>query len=438
MAEALPVQPWMTDPATTAVIDALERAGGADGARFVGGCVRNAILGAPVADIDIATPLTPPAVIEALAAAGIKAIPTGVDHGTITAVCRGQPFEITTLRRDVETDGRRAVVAFTTDWGEDAARRDFRLNALYADRAGRLFDPTGAGLADARAGAIVFVGEAETRIREDALRIPRYFRFLAWYGRGDPDPAALAACRAGRDRLAGLSAERIGHELTKLLAAPDPRLAVRLMAEAGVLERLAPGAGDLRRFNALVGLEAGTPETRDPILRLAALLPDDPAAGRAVATGLRLANAQRDRLIAALGDDGPALGPGMSPRQLRQAVWALGAGAFADRALLAWAGSDPPADAAASAGWREALALARGWRRPAPPFAGEAILAAGLTPGPRVGEILRSVERWWIDNDFPDDPPALAARLAAAIRDSEDQAVTTDPASTLTGQDVRV
>jgi poly(A) polymerase len=153
----------------------------------------------------------------------------------VTAVARGRPFEITTLRRDVETDGRRAVVAFTTDWAEDAARRDFRLNALYADRAGRLHDPTGAGLADARAGRVVFVGDAATRIREDGLRIARYFRFLAWYGRGDPDPAALAACEAERDRLSGLSAERIGHELMTLLAAEDPRRAVRLMARTGVL-----------------------------------------------------------------------------------------------------------------------------------------------------------------------------------------------------------
>jgi poly(A) polymerase len=409
----------MTHPATTAVIDALERAGGADCARFVGGCVRNVLLGAPVADIDIATALTPPAVLEALSAGGVKAIPTGIDHGTITAVSRGQPFEITTLRRDVETDGRRAVVAFTTDWAEDAARRDFRLNALYADRAGRLFDPTGHGLADARAGAVVFVGDAATRIREDALRIVRYFRFLAWYGRGDPDPAALTACREGRDLLAGLSAERIGQELTKLLAAPDPRLAVRLMAEAGVLERLAPGAGDLRRFDALVDLEAGGPGQADPILRLAALAPGDPDVGRAVATRLRLANAQRDRLVAALGAD-PPLGPAMSPRGMRRAIWTLGAETFADRARLAWAGSDAPGDPAVSAGWRDALALARTWRRPTPPVTGETILAAGLTPGPRVGEILRAVERWWIDNDFPDEAAAVARRLAAAIREAGD------------------
>ena len=181
---------------TRAVVGALEAAGGAGCARFVGGCVRNALTGHPVADIDIATTLTPDEVIAALVAARLKAVPTGVDHGTITAVSGGKPFEITTLRRDVETDGRHAVVAFTEDWVEDARRRDFRLNALYADAEGRLYDPTGEGVADARAGRIVFVGDPKTRIREDALRILRFFRFLAWYGRGEPDGPSLAACGA--------------------------------------------------------------------------------------------------------------------------------------------------------------------------------------------------------------------------------------------------
>src|SRR5581483_1607408 len=173
----------MTKPQTRAVIEALEAAGGAGCARFVGGCVRNAILRQPIGDIDIATKLTPDQVTRALETAGLKAVPTGVEHGTVTAVAGGHPYEITTLRRDVETDGRRAVVAFTTDWAEDAMRRDFRLNALYADPNGKLYDPTAGGLADARAGRIVFVGDAETRIREDALRILRFFRFSAWYGR---------------------------------------------------------------------------------------------------------------------------------------------------------------------------------------------------------------------------------------------------------------
>ena len=194
MIESLGAQGWMTAPATKAVIAALEAAGGAGCARFVGGCVRNALIRRPIVDIDIATTLTPDAVTKALTDAGLKAVPTGIEHGTITAVASGKPFEVTTLRRDVETDGRRAVVAFTTDWAEDAQRRDFRLNALYVDPTGKLYDPTGGGLADARAGRIVFVGDAETRIREDALRILRFFRFQAWYGQR----------RAGRRRPGGL------------------------------------------------------------------------------------------------------------------------------------------------------------------------------------------------------------------------------------------
>ncbi|HEY2481791.1 MAG TPA: CCA tRNA nucleotidyltransferase, partial [Caulobacteraceae bacterium] len=188
-------------------MDALIAAAGKDGARFVGGCVRDALLGREVGDIDIATPLTPPQVKAALQAAGIATVLTGEAHGVITAVCQGRPFEIATLRRDVETDGRHAVVAFTTDWDEDAARRDFRLNALYADRDGAILDPTGHGVADARAGAVVFVGEPQARIREDALRILRFFRFFAGYGRGQPDAAALAACAELRDLAASLSAE---------------------------------------------------------------------------------------------------------------------------------------------------------------------------------------------------------------------------------------
>ena len=194
--ETIGVRPWMELSATRAVMEALESRGYAGCARFVGGCVRNSLLGQPIDDIDIATTLTPDQVTEALEGVGVKVVPTGVDHGTVTAVSEGRAYEITTLRRDVSTDGRRAVIAFTQNWEEDAVRRDFRLNALYADGEGRIFDPTGEGVADAKAGRIVFVGDAMTRIREDYLRILRFFRFQAWYGRGDPDPAALAACKA--------------------------------------------------------------------------------------------------------------------------------------------------------------------------------------------------------------------------------------------------
>ncbi|WP_409515215.1 CCA tRNA nucleotidyltransferase, partial [Brevundimonas sp.] len=289
-------QPWLEASATRAVMTALETAGGTGCARFVGGCVRNSLLDQPVDDIDIATRLTPDQTMAALKAAGLKAVPTGVEHGTVTGVSERRPYEITTLRRDVETDGRRAVVAFTQDWAQDAARRDFRLNALYADAAGQVFDPTGGGLADAAAGRIVFVGEAQTRIREDYLRILRFFRFYAWYGRGAPDAAGLAACaalKAGMDRL---SAERVSKELLKLLAAPDPRSAVQAMAEAGVLDRVLPQVQPLTLFQAICDL------TPDPVLRLSALLPAEAAAVAGVAGALRLSNAQRDRLTAAVAD----------------------------------------------------------------------------------------------------------------------------------------
>jgi poly(A) polymerase len=410
--ETLPVQPWMRSPRTQAVMAALAAAGGADCARFVGGCVRNALSGHPVDDVDIATTLPPERVIAALEAAGLRAAPTGLDHGTVTAVARGQPFEITTLRRDVETDGRRAVVAFTTDWAEDAQRRDFRLNAVYADAQGGLYDPTGEGAADARAGRIVFVGDADTRIAEDALRILRFFRFQAWYGRGEPDPAGLAACARGVDRLAGLSAERVSKELLKLLAAADPRPAVRLMAQAGALAKALPEARDLRRFDRLVEIETGQLFQADAALRLAALLPDDPAAGAAVAERLRLSNAQRARLTAALGS-APRIVSWMSPREARRALYRLGVEAFCDRALLAWAASDR---LAAAMQWRALLAMAASWPRPSPPITGAEVKAAGVPEGPLVGAVLREVEDWWIDNDFPDDRLAAVEQLKAVAQ----------------------
>ena len=412
MSETLPIQPWMTHPATVAVMDALARAGGEEAARFVGGCVRNALLGRDVGDIDIATTLAPDAVTAALKSAGLKAVPTGIAHGTVTAVAMGRPFEITTLRRDVETDGRHAVIAFTTDWSLDAARRDFRFNALYADRAGRLFDPTGAGLDDLRAGAVVFVGDAAARIAEDALRIPRFFRFLAWYGRGEPDAAALAACQEHRALVRDLSAERVTKELLTLLAAQDPRAAVRLMARTGVLELILPEADELTRFEAMVKIETEMLFSEDALLRLAALLPGDPAVGEATARRLRLSNSQRGRLTQAL-DGEPPLVSWMSPRQTRQAVWHLGADVFCDRVMLAWAGSERPAS---TTQWRALLAMAQSWPRPSFPLTGEEVVAAGVPRGPLVGKVLREVESWWIDNDFIDDKLSLVERLKSVAQ----------------------
>jgi poly(A) polymerase len=412
MTDTLPPQRWMTRPATAAVMAALESAGGADCARFVGGCVRNALLRRPITDIDIATTLTPDRVIQALTHAGLKAVPTGVEHGTVTAVSSGQPYEITTLRRDVETDGRRAVVAYTTDWGEDAQRRDFRLNALYADAEGRLFDPTSGGLDDARAGRIVFVGDAETRIREDALRILRFFRFQAWYGQGEPDAAGLAACAALKDLIRNLSAERVSAELFKLLAAEDPRGVVRLMAQSGVLAVALPEARGLERFERLVAIETEMLFTEDALLRLAALLPDDPPTAAELAERLRLSNVQKDRLVAAL-DPQPQLVSWMSPRETRKLVYRLGAQALCDRVTLAWAASDRPK---AAPQWRALLPTAQSWAPPRFPLTGDEVLAAGVPKGPQVGEVMREVEAWWVDNDFPDDKLALIERLKAVVQ----------------------
>ncbi len=412
MTTTLPRQTWLTHPSTVKVMTALSAAGGEDCARFVGGCVRNALLRKPVSDIDIATTLTPDQVTSALRAAGLKAIPTGVEHGTVTAIADSKPFEITTLRRDFETDGRRAVVAFTTDWAEDAARRDFRINALYADQSGTVFDPTGGGLTDLEARAIVFVGDAETRIREDALRILRFFRFLAWYGRGEPDAVAIEACGKLRDLVATLSAERVAKEMLTLLGAEDPRTAVRLMAATGVLGVVLPEAAHLDRFERLVTIETEQLFTEDALLRLASMLPDEPARGAALAERLRLSNAQKTRLSVALGTD-PPLVSWMSPRQVRQIVYRLGPEAFCDRITLAWAGAERQG---AAMQWRALLPLARGWTAPTLPLSGEEVAAAGVPKGPMVGAVLREVEAWWVDSDFTLDKLSIIERLKSVVQ----------------------
>lgn len=398
MSRVLQGQAWLTASPTQAVMAALAAAGGSGCARFVGGCVRNAVLGAPIDDVDIATTLQPEAVVKALKAAGLKSVPTGIEHGTVTAIAERQPFEITTLRRDVSTDGRRATVAFTDDWAEDAARRDFRLNALYADADGVILDPTGAGYDDALAGRIVFVGEPEQRIAEDYLRILRFYRFYAWYGRGAPDAAAVAACAALAEGVERLSAERVSKELLKLLAAPDPRSAVRLMDQAGVLGRVLPPPIGLKLFEAMVGI------SDDPLLRLSALLPDDAEAVGAAALRLRLSNAQRDRLVAAVAAQAD---PAMSDAETRAAVWRAGRQALEDRLHRAWAAG---ADAAAV---RRLLALAASWTPPRMPVGGRDLARLGLKPGPETGRLLKAFEEGWIADDFPDH--GHEARLKALM-----------------------
>ncbi|MBU1385635.1 MAG: CCA tRNA nucleotidyltransferase [Alphaproteobacteria bacterium] len=401
MTTRLAGQPWLTASATRAVIAALEAAGGPGCARFVGGCVRNSLIGQPVADIDIATTLKPEDTDRAIRAAGLKAVPTGIAHGTVTAVAERRPFEITSLRRDVSTDGRKATVAFTDDWAEDAARRDFRLNALYADAAGEVFDPTGEGVADALAGRIIFVGDPETRIREDFLRILRFFRFHAWYGRGAPDPAALAACRELAPGMVRLSAERVSSELMKLLAASDPRAAMAAMAEAGVLEQILPEGQPSAAFEAAVQQET------DAVVRLMLLLPADEVVVREAATRLRLSNAVRDRLAHAAAAY-PAVDLSMSDREARAGLYRLGAPAFSDAVRRRRAEAPGRADEA-----RSLLDLAGGWAPPRLPVGGRDLARLGVEPGPDTGRLLKAFEDGWIADDFP--TTGHAERLAALI-----------------------
>ena len=391
MTARLGEQDWLTSAATRAVVAALEAAGGPDCARFVGGAVRNALLGQAVDDIDIATTLEPEAAFAAIKAAGLKAVPTGLAHGTVTAVSGHRPYEITTLRRDVTTDGRNATVAFTDDWSEDAARRDFRLNALYADLTGTIYDPTGQGVEDALAGRVIFVGDPVTRIREDYLRILRFFRFYAWYGRDVPDAAAMAACAAEVEGLTRLSAERVSKELMKLLAAPDPRRAVQAMAATGVLARILPEAVAGTLFQRLCGLSP------DPVLRLAALVPTDEKGLRTLAAGLRLSNAVRDRLVAG-AQAAAVVRLDMSDPAARAAVYRLGARAIEDaltrrRAALSSAAVDDG----------RLTALVSGWTPPALPVGGRDLARLGVAPGPETGRLLKAFEAEWIADDFPAD-----------------------------------
>jgi poly(A) polymerase len=398
-----PISPsWLSGEGTQAVMAALDAAR-PGGSRFVGGCVRNVFRGTTQDDddIDIATQLEPPATMAALQAAGIRALPTGIDHGTITAIYKGRPFEITTLRRDVETDGRRAVVAFTQDWAEDAARRDFRLNALYADLNGRVFEPIAEGVADALSGRVIFIGDADERLREDYLRILRFFRFNAWYGE-TIDPDGLAACARQMQGLDRIAAERIWKELKKLLAAPDPSAAVLAMEESGVLEQVLPGteAGGLV---ALCEAEKRAGLSADPMRRVMALLPRRGREVDAMAARLKLSNEEHRRL-SAWASAGMDHVEGLAPLDLHAAIYAYGPEAVADRAVVEAAQTER-IDALAAR-----LDTITGWKRPVFPVGGDDAMAAGLS-GPEVGQALRAAEAAWIDSDFTMGRTELLALL---------------------------
>ncbi len=338
-------------------------------------------------------------------------MPTGIEHGTVTAIASGKPFEVTTLRRDVSTDGRRAVVAFTTDWKEDAARRDFTMNALYAARDGEIFDFFG-GVADLEAGRVRFVGDPVTRIREDYLRILRLFRFHAWYGKGELDAPALQAAALDKAGIRQLSGERIQKEMLTLLAADNPMPVMRVMAASGILTEVLSGELNLARLERLVGIDADAFFTPDPLLRLAALLPADIGRVTTLAERWKLSGAQRSRLedIAAAR---AKIVSYLSVRELRKLVYRLGLPLFRDLAFLKWA-EDPRASNAIQ--WRALLEVAGTWPRPKFPLSGRDVMLAGVPEGPLVGEVLAEVEEWWIDADFTDDEFSLAERLKAVAQ----------------------
>lgn len=382
----LPDAAWRETPGLDAMIEAL---GVRDGAiRFVGGAVRDSLLDLNVTDVDCATLLAPGEVLERLEAAGIKAVPTGIKHGTITAVLDRKPYEITTLRRDVATDGRHAEIAHTDDWREDAARRDFTINALSADPlTGEIFDYFD-GEADLQARRVRFIGDPLKRIAEDHLRILRFFRFHARFGEGPPDTAGIEAASARANDLMALSRERIADELLKILALPDPSDTVRLMIERGIFAPVLPEIVDVDGLERLIEREKTFGQSADPIRRLAALLPPEPDIATAIATRLKLSRAQRSRLATAA-----ARMPGDTamPRALG---YRLGMEGAIDRLMLCPTNDIVTGDA-----------LARLIANPPPrfPLKGGELISMGVEAGPQVTAKLREIEDAWIAEDFPDE-----------------------------------
>ena len=376
--------------------------------RFVGGCVRNALLERAVNDIDLATQLEPKAMMAALDAAKIRYVETGVAHGTITAVIKGTPYEITSLRKDVETDGRRAVVSFTQDWAVDAQRRDLTVNALYADLSGQVYDPTGEGLDDLKAGKLRFVGEADARIREDYLRLLRYFRFMAWYGGEAPfDSEALKAARENQSGLKTLSAERVWSELKKLLSAPDPARAIRVMSQQGILETLLPESSNADGLELFVKLEQRESLAPDPLVRLMAMSARESLQVALLCKRLKMSNAETARLRG-WADGGEVLDPYADERAKLQAIYKSGNEVVVDRARLRAAGEP---DVIKSAHWISLADLAAGWTRPNFPLTGKDLQAAGVKPGPEMGRIMKALEALWVRSGFTVDKPKLLTAL---------------------------
>lgn len=390
---------WMQWPETAVVMDVFAKENAA--ARFVGGCVRDGLLGLSTEDVDICTPLRPDDVVALMQAGGHKAIPTGIKHGTVTIVINHRHFEITTLRVDVKTFGRHAEVAFTDDWELDAHRRDFTMNALYADADGRIYDPVG-GIDDLKRGLIRFVGTAEKRITEDRLRVLRFFRFFARFGKTDPDPASLKACQAAAQDLSNLAPERIQKELLRLLATPDPVPSATLMYDAGVLRALLPAAGNIARLDRLV--KSG--RSADPVIRLAALL----GAGQEVAeqTGqlLRLSRKDRLRLLNMSEVD---FNIDIDRKAARRWFYRLGAPSFEEQAMLLLA------DNPDHTGFAEILAGLKTWQPSEFPVKARDFMDLGMTAGPELGIAMRSAEEWWVAEDFEPAKAEIMAKFALPV-----------------------
>jgi poly(A) polymerase len=389
----LPEQSWSGRAGIRKLLEALDAPQGQT--RFVGGMVRDTLLGLSVSDFDLATRLQPQDVTERLKRSGIKAVPTGIAHGTVTAVLSSGPVEVTTLRRDVSTDGRRATIAYTDDWKEDAARRDFTINALSADPgSGEVHDYFG-GLADLEARRVRFIGDPLTRIAEDHLRILRFFRFHARFGRGAPDAGALAACAARANDLMALSRERIADELLKLLAMPNPVPAIASMVENGIFRPVLPEIEEqgTERLKALVEQERASEVQPEPVRRLAALLPPDPELSASVAARLRLSKKAAKRLVSAADrSQGVA-----EPKTL---AYMIGVDEAVDRLLLA------DADAA------QKVKTLTGWSKPRFPLTGGDLIAMGLKPGPEVARTLQAIESQWVAEGFPDEEKVCALARA--------------------------
>jgi poly(A) polymerase len=380
-------------------------------ARVVGGAVRNTLMNLPRGDVDIATTATPPEVIRRVEAAGFKAVPTGIDHGTITVVIRGEPFEVTTLRVDVETFGRKAAVRFGRDWKTDAERRDFTMNALSVSADGRLYDYVG-GLSDLEARHVRFIGDPATRIAEDYLRILRFFRFHAAYGNGEPDAAGVAACIAGRHGLEKLSRERVRMELLKLLVADGAAPALVTMSDAGLLVSLLAGVPLIATFAKMTALEAALGIPPDPIRRLAALNVVVAEDAERMWQRLRLANAEHERL-GSMADAWSRLSPVAGENAGQALLYRLGPDRFVDRVLLAWARSAAAPD---DASWRTLATLPARWTAPAFPLKAADFIQRGVEKGPALGAALRAAEEVWIAAGFPDAAAAIDDIAQAAIQ----------------------